>query len=113
VAELRDGKIVRLPGVADAGAATISSDHEGGIWIADSSALVLVREGQFVSYSTRNGLSYGFVTTVVDAQYSNLRPGRYTFQVIAANSDGVWNQEGAAVGGAVGQGASFFFTLPG
>lgn len=26
--------------------------------------------------------------------YTNLNPGNYTFKVIAANSDGVWNQEG-------------------
>ncbi|HMZ21312.1 MAG TPA: triple tyrosine motif-containing protein, partial [Blastocatellia bacterium] len=29
------------------------------------------------------------------ATYSYLRPGSYTFKVIAANSDGVWNTEGA------------------
>jgi signal transduction histidine kinase/ligand-binding sensor domain-containing protein len=29
------------------------------------------------------------------AFYNNLRPGRYTFRVIACNSDGVWNEEGA------------------
>lgn len=29
------------------------------------------------------------------ANYSYLRPGGYTFQVLAANSDGVWNQAGA------------------
>jgi signal transduction histidine kinase/ligand-binding sensor domain-containing protein len=29
------------------------------------------------------------------AHYSYLRPGQYTFKVIAANSDGVWNNEGA------------------
>ena len=29
------------------------------------------------------------------ANYSYLRPGSYTFRVIAANSDGVWNTEGA------------------
>jgi signal transduction histidine kinase len=57
---------VRLPGLAEYGAPTIASDHEGGVWLAGGSALVLVREGQFVSYSPRNGLSYGFVTTVVE-----------------------------------------------
>jgi signal transduction histidine kinase/DNA-binding response OmpR family regulator/ligand-binding sensor domain-containing protein len=31
------------------------------------------------------------------ADYSGMRPGRYTFQVIAANSNGVWNREGASV----------------
>lgn len=32
------------------------------------------------------------------AFYTNLPPGDYTFRVLAANSDGVWNQTGASVG---------------
>jgi signal transduction histidine kinase/ligand-binding sensor domain-containing protein len=32
-----------------------------------------------------------------EASYTNLKPGEYTFRVIAANSDGVWNAEGASV----------------
>jgi len=32
-----------------------------------------------------------------EAFYTNLAPGDYTFQVIAANEDGVWNQQGASV----------------
>ena len=31
------------------------------------------------------------------ATYTNLPPGTYTFHVTAANSDGVWNQKGAAI----------------
>jgi ligand-binding sensor domain-containing protein/serine phosphatase RsbU (regulator of sigma subunit) len=31
------------------------------------------------------------------AYYTNLAPGHYRFRVIAANDDGVWNEEGAAV----------------
>jgi PAS domain S-box-containing protein len=31
------------------------------------------------------------------AFYTNLDPGSYTFQVIACNNDGVWNNEGAAL----------------
>ncbi len=31
------------------------------------------------------------------AYYTNLPPGQYTFQVIAANDDGVWNLHGASV----------------
>lgn len=31
------------------------------------------------------------------AYYTNLRPGTYTFRVIASNNDGVWNHTGAAV----------------
>jgi ligand-binding sensor domain-containing protein len=30
------------------------------------------------------------------AFYTNLKPGEYTFTVIAANNDGVWNKEGAS-----------------
>ena len=30
------------------------------------------------------------------AYYGNTPPGRYTFRVIAANNDGVWNEAGAA-----------------
>jgi signal transduction histidine kinase/ligand-binding sensor domain-containing protein len=30
-------------------------------------------------------------------RYANLRPGHYTFRVIASNSDGVWNDVGATV----------------
>ena len=32
-----------------------------------------------------------------EASYTNLAPGEYTFRVIAANSDGVWNADGASV----------------
>ncbi len=32
-----------------------------------------------------------------EASYTNLEPGEYTFRVIAANSDGVWNEEGASL----------------
>jgi methyl-accepting chemotaxis protein/ligand-binding sensor domain-containing protein len=31
------------------------------------------------------------------ATYTNLNPGRYTFRVRAANNDGVWNENGAAI----------------
>ena len=31
------------------------------------------------------------------AFYTNLKPGRYTFQVVARNVDGVWNKTGASV----------------
>ena len=31
------------------------------------------------------------------AQYTGLPPGSYTFRVIACNSDGVWNEEGASL----------------
>ncbi|HKV42144.1 MAG TPA: two-component regulator propeller domain-containing protein, partial [Blastocatellia bacterium] len=33
-----------------------------------------------------------------EAGYTNLRPGDYTFRVIACNNDGVWNEAGASFG---------------
>ena len=35
------------------------------------------------------------VGTRRQAFYNNLKPGRYSFRVIACNNDGVWNEEGA------------------
>ena len=32
-----------------------------------------------------------------EARYTNLGPGSYRFQVVAANEDGVWNEDGATV----------------
>ncbi|NMO15711.1 ATPase [Pyxidicoccus fallax] len=37
------------------------------------------------------------VGTRREAYYTHLAPGRYRFQVIAANNDGVWNETGASV----------------
>ena len=36
-------------------------------------------------------------TAARQAFYTNLRPGHYTFRVIAANNDGVWNESGASL----------------
>jgi signal transduction histidine kinase len=45
------------------------------------------------------GLDEGWIDAGArrDAYYTHLDPGEYTFRVIAANSDGLWNQEGASV----------------
>jgi len=37
------------------------------------------------------------VGTRREAYYTKLRPGRYTFRVIACNNDGVWNETGATL----------------
>jgi|HubBroStandDraft_6_1064221.scaffolds.fasta_scaffold06547_4 signal transduction histidine kinase/ligand-binding sensor domain-containing protein len=37
------------------------------------------------------------LTAARQALYTNLRPGHYTFRVIAANNDGVWNEAGASL----------------
>lgn len=54
-------------------------------------------------YSEQNQYAYrlvgledkwNYVGNRREAFYSNLKPGEYTFQVIASNNDGVWNEEG-------------------
>ena len=35
--------------------------------------------------------------TLNKATYTNLNPGSYTFKVIAANNDGIWNEEGITI----------------
>jgi signal transduction histidine kinase/ligand-binding sensor domain-containing protein len=37
------------------------------------------------------------LTATRQALYANLRPNHYTFRVIAANNDGVWNESGASL----------------
>ena len=46
-----------------------------------------------------DGVDRGWVDPGARRQafYTNLAPGRYRFQVIAANNDGIWNQRGAAL----------------
>lgn len=34
-------------------------------------------------------------TNISSANYTNIPPGKYTFRVMAANNDGVWNEQGA------------------
>ncbi len=45
------------------------------------------------------GLDHGWTEagTRRSAYYTNIKPGRYTFRVQAANNDGLWNTEGAAL----------------
>ena len=38
--------------------------------------------------------SWNYVGTTRNATYANLQPGNYTFNVIASNNDGVWNESG-------------------
>ncbi|MGA2350309.1 MAG: two-component regulator propeller domain-containing protein [Terracidiphilus sp.] len=45
------------------------------------------------------GIDRGWIEagTRRSAYYTNIKPGRYTFRVQAANNDGVWNTEGASL----------------
>ncbi len=60
-------------------------------------ALSLVRSQQIRFRYRLEGLDPDWINagTRRTAYYSRIPPGTYTFQVIAANSDGIWNTEGA------------------
>jgi signal transduction histidine kinase len=58
-------------------------------------------KSDYISFRCRlDGLDRDWVDvgTRRTAYYSYLPPGTYTFRVIAANTDGVWNLEGARIG---------------
>lgn len=80
-----DGEAIRL----DAGRHRIEIDYAAMSFIAP----------RYVRFRTR---LEGLDTEWVDAGmrrteiYTNIGPGEYRFRVIAANNDGVWNEEGAA-----------------
>jgi signal transduction histidine kinase/ligand-binding sensor domain-containing protein/DNA-binding response OmpR family regulator len=40
---------------------------------------------------------WNYVGNQRTATYTNINPGKYTFRVIAANNDGVWNEEGTGI----------------
>ena len=46
-----------------------------------------------------DGVDHGWqnVGTRRQAYYTKLRPGEYTFRVVACNNDGLWNEAGAAL----------------
>lgn len=82
----RDPSMMTLP----AGTSNVEIDFAVLAFSSPRSARVRYRiEGQdpdWIEAGTRR-----------QAFYTNLPPGAYRFQVIAANADGVWNQEGAVV----------------
>ncbi|MEM7350105.1 MAG: two-component regulator propeller domain-containing protein [Acidobacteriota bacterium] len=75
-------------------------DHRDDIFAFEFAALHFVKPGQNRYAYQLQGFNDTWIPTDARnrlAQYTNLDPGPYTFRVKAANSDGVWNEEGAAV----------------
>ncbi|MBS1795845.1 MAG: hypothetical protein JSS81_18465 [Acidobacteria bacterium] len=66
----------------------------------DYTGLSLIKSEQVKFKYRLEGLDENWVEagTVRTVNYSYLPAGSYTFRVIAANADGVWNETGAAVG---------------
>lgn len=77
-------------GAIPPGARAVEIDYTAPSFVAPSEVLFRYRltgfSDEWVDAGTRRA-----------AHFTNLRPGRYRFHVQAANNDGVWNDEGAAV----------------
>ena len=80
---VRDGRPIDLP----SGRGSVEVDY---------TALSLVKSDQLRFRYRLHGLDEDWVDagTRRTAVYHGMPPGNYTFQVIAANSDGVWNNDG-------------------
>ena len=65
----------------------------------DYSALSLIHPERTTFRYRLEGLDDGWqdAGTRREAYYTNLRPGEYLFRAIAANEDGVWNEQGASL----------------
>lgn len=55
------------------------------------------QQNQYAYRLLGNEREWNYVGTRKEAYYTNIPPGEYTFQVIAANNDGLWNQEGRSI----------------
>ena len=73
---------------------------KGRRFVFGFSALSLLVPSKVTVKYQLEGLDQDWVEAGADrtATYTSLPPGDYTFRVIAANNDGVWNDEGASVG---------------
>jgi signal transduction histidine kinase len=89
---LVDGRGIAPGGVATLTPGQLSLDIQ-------YTALSLIKSGQIRFRYRMEGLDPDWIEAGArrTAYYTSIPPGHYTFRVIAANSDGVWNTEGAGL----------------
>jgi signal transduction histidine kinase/ligand-binding sensor domain-containing protein len=87
---LVDGRGIARGGAATLGPGQLSLDIQ-------YTALSFIKSGQIRFRYRMEGLDPDWIDAGArrTAYYTRIPPGNYTFRVIAANSDGVWNTEGA------------------
>ncbi|QBE66369.1 sensor histidine kinase [Pseudoduganella lutea] len=95
---------VKITGIAAAGN---SHSPTGGL-ILDSAADSVRIDYTALSFTSPQRVNFRYKLDGIDQQwqeagtlrtaiYTNLAPGKYTFKVVAANEDGLWDQKGAEV----------------
>jgi signal transduction histidine kinase len=87
---LVDGQSTGANGAVTVAAGQLSLDIQ-------YTALSFIKSGQIRFRYRMEGLDQDWIEAGArrTAYYTRIPPGRYTFRVIAANSDGVWNAQGA------------------
>lgn len=55
---------------------------------------ILHEQNQYAYKLSGHDEDWNYVGSRKEAFYTNIAPGKYTFQVIASNNDGVWNETG-------------------
>ena len=80
-------------------ATEITLKHNQSVITFEFSALdFTVPEKNQYAYTLENfDKGWNYVGTKHQATYTNLDPGEYQFQIIAANNEGIWNKEGKTI----------------
>jgi len=65
LARYRDGRFDFYENVTDKIVTAITSDHEGCVWV-NAEGLTCLRQGQFISYGMKEGLSYNNVNCILE-----------------------------------------------
>lgn len=58
---------------------------------------ILHEQNQYAYKLSGHDEDWNYVGSRKEAFYTNIAPGKYTFQVIASNNDGVWNKSGKKI----------------
>ncbi|MCP5062738.1 MAG: SpoIIE family protein phosphatase [Ignavibacteriae bacterium] len=76
----------------------ISLSHEQNVFGFEFQAMHFSRPGKNIYSYKMDGVDKDWITGQRNyASYTNLDPGKYIFNVKAANSDGVWNEKGKSI----------------
>ncbi len=77
----------------------ITLSHKQSVFTFEFSALNFAssRQNQYAYRMEGFERDWNYVNDRRFATYTNLKHGRYTFRVKAANNDGVWNEQGASI----------------
>jgi signal transduction histidine kinase/ligand-binding sensor domain-containing protein/DNA-binding response OmpR family regulator len=98
VGEQVDGEVILKKSISETKSITLK--HNQNIFSIDFAALSFFHPLKNQYRYKLNGFNEDWLTTDGSSRkvtYTNLDPGEYTFRVVAANNDGIWNESGATL----------------